>query len=180
MVKKGLLAGLLLLALAVLQPAPESPAVAAASIQGDVNCSGTVTAVDALQVLRSVAGLPTTAACVADAGDTNCDTNVNAVDALRILRHVAGLTNSVPAGCAAIGDSLAPTPTSEELIAAALSAGTITYEQSLLYRALALYDLPGLPEEFRSPVIDYHAGRLLFVEIEDNKAQLSQATLDAL
>src|SRR5512134_3613834 len=108
MVKKGLLAGLLLLALAVLQPAPESPAVAAASVQGDVNCGGTVTAVDALQVLRSVAGLTTTAGCLAEAGDTNCSGKIDAVDALRILRYVAGLTNTVPGGCPPIGEPWPP------------------------------------------------------------------------
>lgn len=108
MVKKALVAGLLLLALAVLQRTPDSPAVAAASVQGDVNCSSTITAVDSLQVLRSVAGLSTTAGCLVEAGDTNCDGNVNAVDALRILRHVAGLTNPVPGGCAAVGEPLGP------------------------------------------------------------------------
>ena len=90
MVKRGLLAGLLLLVLGAMQQAPHSPAVAATSIQGDVNCGGTVTAVDALQVLRSVAGLSTTAGCLAEAGDSNCSGKIDAVDALRVLRY--GLT----------------------------------------------------------------------------------------
>ncbi|MGI8552908.1 MAG: IPT/TIG domain-containing protein [Dehalococcoidia bacterium] len=64
---------------------------------GDVNRDGVVNAVDALCVLRSVAGLPATVNCpvisltVPSPGDVNRDGAVNAVDALCILRSVAGL-----------------------------------------------------------------------------------------
>ncbi|MGI8553670.1 MAG: dockerin type I domain-containing protein, partial [Dehalococcoidia bacterium] len=85
---------------------------------GDVNGDNTVTAVDALCLLRSVAGLTETTACPASAlttmapvtvsnpgggsavtptgftyqnGDLNGDGKVDAVDALCILRSVAGL-----------------------------------------------------------------------------------------
>ncbi|MGI8551217.1 MAG: carboxypeptidase regulatory-like domain-containing protein [Dehalococcoidia bacterium] len=64
---------------------------------GDVNGDGSVSAVDALCVLRSVAGLPVTASCplvpltLPSVGDVNGDSSVNAVDALCILRSVAGL-----------------------------------------------------------------------------------------
>jgi len=56
---------------------------------GDANCSAGLTALDALQVLRTVAGLPA-ASCAAN-GDINCDGAVNAVDALVILRVVADI-----------------------------------------------------------------------------------------
>ena len=55
-----------------------APVAAAANpTQGDVTCDGAVNAVDSLQILRSVAGLGTSAACMADAGDVNCDSAVN-------------------------------------------------------------------------------------------------------
>ncbi len=56
---------------------------------GDANCSAGLTALDALQVLRTVAGLPA-ADCAAN-GDINCDGAVNAIDALVILRVVADI-----------------------------------------------------------------------------------------
>jgi hypothetical protein len=158
MVKRCFLGGLLVLVLGVTLPATDGPARAQTPLQGDVNCDTAVNSIDSLQILRSVAGLSTSAECLADAGDVNCDEAVNSVDSLRILRYVAGLSNAAVDGCVPIGDSLQPPPTSEELIAAALEAGDITYEESLLYRAYALYDLPGLPEGFRSPIIDIHAG----------------------
>jgi len=82
-------------------------------IQGDVDCNATVEAVDALHVLRSVAQLPVSAACLQASGDTDCDGKATSVDALRILRYVALLTVPVIAGCAGVGDNLngGPTPT---------------------------------------------------------------------
>ena len=155
-----------------------APAAAAADpAQGDVTCDSAVNSIDSLQILRSVAGLSTSAACLADAGDVNCDGAVNSVDSLRILRYVAELSNTTPDGCAAIGDPLAPPPTSEELIAAALDAGEITYEESLWYRALALYDDPRLPDEYASPIINWEAAGPLFVEVDANEAQLSPGLL---
>ena len=56
---------------------------------GDANCSGDLSAIDALQVLRLNAGL--SASPCAPNGDTNCDGAVNAVDALTILRVVLSL-----------------------------------------------------------------------------------------
>jgi len=65
---------------------------------GDVNGDGLVNAVDALCVLRYVAALATTPACLqAPTGptdliwDVNNDRTINAVDALCISRSVAGL-----------------------------------------------------------------------------------------
>ncbi|MGI8553033.1 MAG: dockerin type I repeat-containing protein [Dehalococcoidia bacterium] len=74
--------------------------------RGDVNGDGAMTAVDALCVLRSVAGLSGTAVCPAipltlpSPGNVKNDGVVNAVDALCILRSVAGL--SATAACPAI------------------------------------------------------------------------------
>jgi hypothetical protein len=71
-------------------------------------------------------------------------------------------------------------PTSEELIAAALTSGAITYEQSLLDRSLALFDSPGLPTEFRSPVVDMEAAGALLHEIDAKASTLSADTLKKL
>lgn len=70
---------------------------------GDVDCSGGVNSVDALMILRSVAGLPVTADCLGFAGDVNCDGSINSVDALGILRYVAALPLNLPGGCPPIG-----------------------------------------------------------------------------
>ncbi|MGI8553287.1 MAG: carboxypeptidase regulatory-like domain-containing protein [Dehalococcoidia bacterium] len=65
---------------------------------GDVNGDGATTVVDALCILRSVAGLGASAACPSvplttpSVGDTNNNGHVDAVDALCILRNVAGLS----------------------------------------------------------------------------------------
>lgn len=80
---------------------------------GDVDCNGDVTSVDALKVLRHIAGLsvqqkePCTNIGTVQVsgwlkGDVNCSGAVNAVDALHILRAVAGLSVNLPQGCPAI------------------------------------------------------------------------------
>ncbi|MGI8551237.1 MAG: dockerin type I repeat-containing protein, partial [Dehalococcoidia bacterium] len=67
------------------------------ALKGDVNGDGKVNAIDALCVLRFVAGLSATTACpvisltLPSPGEVNYDGQVNAVDALCILRSVAGL-----------------------------------------------------------------------------------------
>src|SRR5689334_19731931 len=63
-----------------------------------------------------------------------------------------------------------PTATSDELIGDALAAGTITYEESLVDRALALFGSQGLPEKFRSPQPNLDDGTALFAEIEANQS----------
>jgi hypothetical protein len=70
-----------------------------------------------------------------------------------------------------------PPPSSEALIAEALEAGTITYEDSLRYRAYALYQSPGLPTQFQSPIVDYHHATELFSEVLDNEASISPQLL---
>jgi hypothetical protein len=66
---------------------------------------------------------------------------------------------------------------SEELIASALKAGTITYEESLRQRAFAIYGDPRVEPRFRSSIIDWEAGRPLFAEIEQKEATLSKELL---
>ena len=81
-------------------------------LRGDVDCNGGVNSVDALKVLRFVAGLTVsqqpgcpligTGLPFAN-GDVDCNNNVNSVDALKILRWVAGLSVSQQPGCTPIG-----------------------------------------------------------------------------
>lgn len=80
---------------------------------GDVDCSGTVNALDALVLLRVIGGLDVNLPIgCAFHGDVNCDADVNAADALDVMRYVAGLEVTVPADCPPIGPGAAtPTPT---------------------------------------------------------------------
>ena len=69
---------------------PDSGAVAGTSLGGDIDCSGTVNAIDAALVLQVTAGLPSSPSCM-DSGDVNLDGDIDAVDAALILQFVAGL-----------------------------------------------------------------------------------------
>jgi len=69
-----------------------------ADTAGDADCNRRADAVDALHVLRKVAGLSVSAACL-DAANLQCDDGFTSVDALLILRHVAALSLNVPTGC---------------------------------------------------------------------------------
>lgn len=71
-------------------------------LKGSADCDGDVDTVDSLQVLRSVAGLPVDAKCLA-AGDSDCDTVLEASDAQLILRFVAQLPVQLPINCPPIG-----------------------------------------------------------------------------
>ena len=84
------------------------------------------------------------------------------------------------AGAEASGGPTTVGPTSESLIADALTAGTISLEESLLYRALALFDSPGLPEAFRSDLPDLDAATALFGEIALREPNLSPDVLRKL
>ena len=77
-----------------------------------MDCDGDVDAVDALAILRFVAGLPPliqTEPCddIGSAGgafgDVDCDGDVDAVDALKVLRHVASLPVQQTKPCQDIG-----------------------------------------------------------------------------
>lgn len=81
---------------------------------GDLDCTRSVDAVDALTALRYVVGLPVSQQqpCpvvggaideVVPWGDVDCDARVSAVDALKILRYTVGLPVSAPEQCPALG-----------------------------------------------------------------------------
>jgi len=79
---------------------------------GDVDCSGAVNPVDALKLLRHIAGLAVeqTQPCpdigtgnAGIFGNVNCDGSITAVDALIILRHVAALSVDLPPNCRPVG-----------------------------------------------------------------------------
>jgi hypothetical protein len=67
-------------------------------------------------------------------------------------------------------------PASEELIAAALKAGTITYEESLRQRAYALFDDPRLRTDFQGSTNGERVLRL-FLEIDRKEHTLSKELL---
>lgn len=76
-------------------------------ILGDVDCDLDLTAVDALGILRSTAGMYANAICLG-VGDLNCDDHTNAVDALGVLRLVAGLSPIPrPAACTTLSAAIA-------------------------------------------------------------------------
>lgn len=81
-------------------------------VHGDVDCSGAVTASDALKVLRHIVGLPVVQKEPCDdigtggppvQGDVDCSDAVTASDALKVLRYIVGLPNTLPPGCPDIG-----------------------------------------------------------------------------
>jgi hypothetical protein len=127
------------------------------SLPGDTSCDGSVNSVDALHVLRHVAGL-TGGECVDANGDVDCSGAVNAVDSLKILRHVAGLPVDLPQGCPPIGGGQTPgpeptpgpeEPTSLSLIDEALEQGQIDADTALMYEVFAVYGDDRLPQEYR-------------------------------
>ncbi|HSP55496.1 MAG TPA: hypothetical protein VLS25_07905, partial [Dehalococcoidia bacterium] len=95
-------------------PTPTPTATPAPELtQGDVDCNGSVSSVDALKELRHVANLlvSQTLPCPeigTDAasiwGDVDCSGQVTSVDALKILRHVASLPVIQNEPCPDIGD----------------------------------------------------------------------------
>jgi hypothetical protein len=92
---------------------PGEPAYGELLRHGDSDCSGGITSVDALQILRRVANLAHNP-CARLGGDVNCDFEITAVDALLDLREVVGLPVSVPSGCPQPGDPFplpSPLPT---------------------------------------------------------------------
>jgi serine protease len=79
-------------------------------VKGDVDCNGAVDVVDALRILRYVAGLNPNlpGGCPPSAlADMDCNETVDAVDALLILRYVAALPVNLPAGCPPPGTPVA-------------------------------------------------------------------------
>jgi hypothetical protein len=97
-------------------PSPTPTATPPPYIQGDINCDTDVTSVDALGILRFVAGLPQLlqqepcpdigTGTGGFFGDVDCKNLVNSVDALGILRsvaHLPPLAQGEP--CTDIGDT---------------------------------------------------------------------------
>ena len=125
------------------------PQAAGAGVMGDVNCSGAADSIDALQVLRSVASLPVSADCLAQAADVDCSTQVDSIDGLLILRFVASLPVTTPAGCTPIGGQLGGGPSSADLIDAALAAHEISEEQALVYKVYASFGDSRLPPQYK-------------------------------
>ena len=66
-------------------------------VVGDVDCSHTISSVDALFVLQFTASLIDSLPCLED-GDTNDDGLIDAVDAALLLQFIAGLISTLPAG----------------------------------------------------------------------------------
>ncbi len=85
---------------------------------GDVDCDGDIDSVDALQVLRKVAGIVDSLPCE-EAADVDGNKSINSVDALHILRFTAGIIDHFPAESTPTPTSTSevtqtPTPTSVE------------------------------------------------------------------
>jgi hypothetical protein len=66
------------------------------------------------------------------------------------------------------------------LIAEALAAGDISYEESLRARAYALFDDPRLEPAFRSPIANWEAMGALLDEISEKEPTLSRELVDDL
>jgi hypothetical protein len=75
-------------------------------LQGDVNCSGTITVLDGLQIFRKASGLPNSPACMDESGDTDCDGDITTDDGLLVVRKVAGLPRESASSCKDIGQPL--------------------------------------------------------------------------
>jgi hypothetical protein len=116
-------------------------------IQGDADCSGAITPIDGLVVLRHDSG--GTAAPCPDLADVQCDGSVGPVDALQLLRYDAGLTVNQPAGCTPIGESVGPPRSSYDLIDEAIDEGEIDEETALLYEFYAAFNDARLPTQYK-------------------------------
>lgn len=82
----------------VLSAAKAQSDVLTATLLGDANCSGTITAADASRVLRHVVGLQTLTPQGLVNADVNNDGEVSAADAAMILRYVVGFIDSFDQG----------------------------------------------------------------------------------
>ena len=89
-----------------------------------------------------------------------------------------GPAKTAPENSAPQDEAIAPT--SETLIAEALAAKDITYEESLLQRAYALFNDPRLQMSFRSEVVNWEAIGPLLDDITEKETTLNQELLDDL
>ena len=67
-----------------------------------MNCDHDVDSIDALLILRSVAGAGLITGCM-DHADVDCDSDTDSVDALRLLRYVAQLPSNASGDCPPVG-----------------------------------------------------------------------------
>jgi hypothetical protein len=65
------------------------------AVPGDVNCQGTVDAVDATIVLQYSAGFVDSVPCAANA-DVSADGRIDPIDAALILQYTAGIISGLP------------------------------------------------------------------------------------
>jgi len=75
-------------------PLPCTPTPTPVGISGDVDCSGTVTSIDAALILQLVAALTSTLPCE-NLADVNSNGSADAIDATLVLQFVAGLLDSL-------------------------------------------------------------------------------------
>jgi hypothetical protein len=122
---------------------------------GDLDGSGSIGATDALLLLMSAVGQPVTLVCPTCASTTTttlvvpetCGNGV--VDVGEECERLQGCTDDAHCGAACSCESNGtPPPTSQVLIAEALTRGDIDYPTSLLYRVWALFQDSRLPAEY--------------------------------
>jgi chitinase len=94
---------------------PPAAVAQAPALAADANGDGRIDAVDALCLLRAVAGLPATAACPTPLPrpDVNGDGGLTATDALCVLRYIGGLppTSACPLSTPTPAPTPSPSPT---------------------------------------------------------------------
>jgi hypothetical protein len=72
--------------------------------QGDVDCNGVVSLVDALAIFKQAAAIAHGAGCMQQAGNTNCTGPINADDGMQIVLWKAGLPQNLPTNCPRINE----------------------------------------------------------------------------
>ena len=88
-------------------PSPDPTPTPLPFVLGDADCDTLLTSLDALAVLKEVAGLGDSKCALR--GDMDCNGALDAADALRILQRISGLSSAT--GCA--DDTPTPAPTTE-------------------------------------------------------------------
>lgn len=118
-------------------------------IQGDVNCSGSVSVDDALALIEWEQGIGADASCAQSAGNVDCANGINVLDALWILRFAGGVPLATPLNCTAINSEIVSQPSSADLIDAAVTAGDIDAQTALVYKVFAAFGDNRLPPQYK-------------------------------
>lgn len=84
------------------EPTPTPTPTPAPQLWGDVDCDGVVGSLDALAIVRGVAGLGGQGDCL-NLADVDCSGAIDVVDALLVLRYTAGLPVTPATACPPIG-----------------------------------------------------------------------------